>query len=420
MSGTTTMKYHKIRHICILLALVALALQSCFGGSNTPSSNFNPIDTNGGGPSVGVNSDQHVFNGKIYFTVNHVLYVIDGSGKAPLRLTPFGTDVRDPAVSPNGKWIIFDVRSKNYSELVFMASSGGTLHVALTGNGKFYQDGPFIHSNFYWFAQPQWSADSQSVLFLSDLQKNFFWGHRGLGPDFDNSPFVDMQVFEVPLQNPPTPQEMSTSGSNVIAYADFGDGGNRDPAFRPGHPTEIIYTHYTYDSTRTNQVIQIYLADATAIANHPELHYHPGEAGNEFDSGVPLTPATIQTIEPAFSPNGNFIAYIRRETNSQMSLYVMPVAEGATNNPTDPKVQQAALQPYKKSSLILQQQFISQPVWSPDGKQIVYLSYNNNTFDLWLANVAIDPKTGGYKMQGSPIQLTTGGIDGDSRAFWTA
>jgi Tol biopolymer transport system component len=69
--------------------------------------------------------------------------------------------------------------------------------------------------------------------------------------------------------------------------------------------------------------------------------------------------------------------------------------------------------------LIVQGQFISQPIWSPDGKQIAYLFYSNNEFDIWLANVAADPKTGAYSMKGSPVPLTSGGVDADSRPFWT-
>ena len=97
----------------------------------------------------------------------------------------------------------------------------------------------------------------------------------------------------------------------------------------------------------------------------------------------------------------------------------MPVAQGVTTNPNDQNLQKQALIPYSKSSHILSSQYVSQPVWSPDGKQIAFLEYTNNEFDLWLANIQHDAKTGAYSMQGSPVQLTTGGVDGSSRPFWT-
>lgn len=102
-----------------------------------------------------------------------------------------------------------------------------------------------------------------------------------------------------------------------------------------------------------------------------------------------------------------------------MGLYVMPTPDGITTNPNSPTVAKQALLPYKQSSLILKGEFISQPVWSPDGKQIAYLSYNNSSFDIWLATLTTDPKTGLYVMKSSPVQLTNGGIDGDSRPVWT-
>jgi Tol biopolymer transport system component len=105
-----------------------------------------------------------------------------------------------------------------------------------------------------------------------------------------------------------------------------------------------------------------------------------------------------------------------------MSIYTMSVPNGVTQNPNDPTVAKTAVQPYNKSSkLITGSPYVSQPVWSPDGKQIIYMGYTNNTFDLWLANVVKDPKTGAYSMQGSPIQLTNaaGHLDAESRPCWT-
>jgi len=221
---------------------------------------------------------------------------------------------------------------------------------------------------------------------------------------------LDLQVFSIPFNNSQaTPQD--------IAYASFGDGGDRDPGYRPGHPTEIVYTHYAYDAaTRTQQVIQLFLEDATAIANHPGV-YHPGLPG--YDPGIAITDPKDQNIQPAFSPDGNSIVYVRREAPSQMGLYIMPVPEGVTSNPNDAGVAQKALTPYKKSSHLLSGLYVSQPVWSPDGKQIAYISYNNNEFDLWLANLAFNARTGQYSLRGDPVQLTTGGVDGNSRPFWT-
>ena len=383
----------------LLLLLLAISLQGCLGiGDKTQ--NGNTITTNSNGNNV--NIVQNLFKGKIYFTIDHNLWVTDGKNNTRKIMT--GGNIYDPAVSPNGKWIAVSMRYKNSSDIAYIPVGGGTRRNLLSGSGQYYYDGPFIKSSSHWFAQPAWSPDSTHILFLSDNEKED-WYATGI-----KAPLLDLQVFSISFNNPSAkPQD--------VAYANFGDGGDRDPSYRPGHPTEIIYTHYAYDTaTRTQQVIQIFLEDATAIANHPGV-YHPGLPG--YDPGIAITNPKDQNLQPAFSPNGNAIVYVRRESSTQMGLYVMPVPQGVTANPNDPKVEQQALLPYKKSSHILSGQYVSQPVWSPDGKQIAYLFYNNSEFDLWLANVTYNAKTGSYSLQGNPVQLTTGGIDGNSRPFWT-
>ncbi len=66
-----TMKQHKRWQIVVLLLLVALSLQSCLGigGGNN---GFQTKST--GGTQIGVNqTDQAIFQGKIYFTLNRLL-----------------------------------------------------------------------------------------------------------------------------------------------------------------------------------------------------------------------------------------------------------------------------------------------------------------------------------------------------------
>jgi hypothetical protein len=386
----------------LLLLSLALILQGCLGIGGNTTPNGKTITTNSNGNQVSV--VQNLFKGKIYFTIDHNLWVTDGKNNTREILA--GGNIYDPAVSPNGKWIAVSMRYKNSSDIVYISAVGGTRHKLLSGSGSFYNDSGFIKSSNHWFTQPAWSLDSTHLLFLSDIEKEDWYAATGI-----NAPILDLQVFSIPFNN-------SSAKPQDVAYASYGDGGDRDPSYRPSHPTEIVYTHYAYDTaTHTQQVIQLFLEDANAIANHPGV-YHPGLPG--YDPGVAITDPKDQNLQPAFSPDGNAIVYVRREAPSQMGLYVMPVPEGVTNNPNDPKLEQKALVSYKKSSHILSGLYVSQPVWSPDGKQIAYISYINNEFDLWLANITFNAKTGQYSLQSNPVQLTTGGVDGNSRPYWTS
>ena len=397
--------------LCVCLLLLSMSLQSCLGlggsgSGGTNSGNFKVVHTDPHNQQViGVNQDPVSFNGLLYFTQGRNLYVLNS--KRQLRQLSSGVDVRDPAISPDGKYIVAILRYQNYSDLAYMSTSGGQWKVLRSGAGKFYQDGSVVKNTFYWYAQPEWSADGSHILFLSDLEKEDWYSATR-----EDAPLLDLQVFSIPFNNPTaTPQD--------VAYADFGDGGDRDATFRPGHPGQIIYTHYTYDKTGTNQVIQLYFENATAIANNPGV-YHPGVEGSGFDPAVALTPTSTENLQPAFSPDGNAIAYIQRDADGQMSLYAMPLpTQDVTANPNNATSQQAALVPYSHASLLIKQAFVGQPAWSPDGKEIAFLSYTGNEYDIWLAQVAYSTKTNTYSLQGQPVQLTSGGIDGDSRPFWT-
>ena len=314
------MKRHIPWGTLLWLLSLALILQGCLGiGDN--SQKGNTITTNSNGNQV--NIVQNLFKGKIYFTIDHNLWETDGKNNTRKIMT--GGNIYDPAVSPNGKWIVVSTRNKNSSDIAIMPVSGGTRHNLLSGSGSFYNDGGFIKSSNHWFAQPAWSPDSTHILFLSDIEKENWYAVTGI-----NAPLLDLQLFSIPFNN-------SSAKPQAVAYASFGDGGDRDPSYRPGHSTEIVYTHYAYDTaTRTKQVIQLYLEDANAIANHPGV-YHPGLPG--YDPGIAITDPKDQNIQPAFSPDGNAIVYVRRESPTQMGLYVMPVPEGVTTNPNDPKVE---------------------------------------------------------------------------------
>ncbi|MGH2508265.1 MAG: TolB family protein, partial [Ktedonobacteraceae bacterium] len=339
--------------------------------------------------------------------IAHNLYVINGDGSSQVLVNT--GNVYDPAVSPDGKSIAFIEKYKQYSDLCMVATTGGQVQVLRTGNGKFYYIGPFIHDTYNWYAQPAWSPDGSSLLFLSDLEKEDWYAQTGI-----DAPILDLQAFSIPISHP-------TAKPTDIAYASFGDGGNHDVSYRPGHSDQIIYTHYAYDAaTETQQVIQLFMENPNTISQHPHTYY-PGAPGGGFDPGIAITDGKSEDLQPAFSPNGNAIAYAQRDTN-QMSLNIMPTPpDTITQTPNDPATEKLAVQVYQtQTSKLLSLLYVEQPVWSPDGKQLAYIAYNSGSFDLWITNLNYNVKTGAYTVQGSPIQVTTGGVDGEVRPVWVS
>src|SRR5438874_177502 len=188
-------------HTFFLLLLLAVSVQGCLGSGDTSKQNFKQVNT-GNGRTIQINtSNEAVFKGKIYFTQGRVLLLIDGSRNVH-ALTPRNQDVRDPAVSPDGKWIAFIVRYKYSSDLVYMPAQGGSFRMLASGSGHYFQNNNnFTQDNYMWYAQPAWSEDSSRLIFLSDLQKYFDWAnypYGDLGNDFDQALFLDMKVVTSP------------------------------------------------------------------------------------------------------------------------------------------------------------------------------------------------------------------------------
>lgn len=362
--------------------------------------------------------------------------MIDGMGHS--KQLSKGADVQDPALSPNGKLLAFVIRNKNYSNLMMMSTAGGwnSRKTILSGNGKFVDD---AHNSLYWFAKPSWAGDNEHLLFASDLQKEYYWNQNPNFPNagnFPDAPFLDLQIFEISIKHIPTTiatqnqmqefggySNMAYAQNYAVAYATFGDGGDQDPQFRPGSNSEFIFTHYQYDlDTRTKQQIQIEMGNTNAIRNSDATTYNPDPNTNN-QPAVPLSATSTQNIMPTFSPSGDAIAFIQRDPNgvdSHLNIMMSPPAGVTDGNFRDSGMQKKAIAPYNKTSVsLLTQPLISQPVWSPDGKQIAYLSYANETFDIWILNVQVNPKTGKYEKVGNPIQVTNGGVDGDNRPLWS-
>jgi hypothetical protein len=134
----------------------------------------------------------------------------------------------------------------------------------------------------------------------------------------------------------------------------------------------------------------------------------------------------VLALEPSFSPDGKYITYIRRTTGGD-DLYVMPVDATVTGTPNQesyPLIKNGKTVYYTNTSYFADSQklatgMIGQPVWG-DSHTLFFTEYTNNEFNLFMARLKYTSAGAGQTvaLDGNPIQLTQGGIDGPSRPDW--
>ena len=418
--GHSTRNY---RGLALLSLSLVLVLQACIGDS---SSNFNSHQTQGSG-NIGVNNAQ--FSGNILFAKGGNIFILHGKDDSLTQISHDGTAAQ-PAISPDGKTIVFEVRksSNDYSDIATLPSGGGTATMLTDDSLHNKSTGAPFHYEF-WAANPIWSADGQQIIYLSD----FFKG--GATTPFSNptcasisgiSWILDMGIAELPVTARPTTGGQLTDPPKQLAWPYCSAGGDQDLSLRPGvSDTEILFTSFQYVGANLDLVAQT------------TLLIFPADGG---DSSViqlsPLDPKVVP-LEPSFSPDGKYITYIRRE-NGQDNLYVMPISATVTGAPNQEsyslinngKSVYYTNTDFYNASQKLATGMIGQPVWG-DSHTIFFTEFTNNEFDLFMAKVKYTNAPASTSatptsstpsqvvtLDGQPIQLTQGGIDGASRPDW--
>jgi Tol biopolymer transport system component len=357
-----------------------------------------------------------------------------------------------PALSPADKnTLVFEVRKagNDYSNIATMPLQAGMSPSILTDDSMHYPSpGDPPHNRYqFWANNPIWTADGQNIIYLSD----FFKGGDSTTPKGANPTctgisggdfVIDMGIVETPANAKPLPAVDSNGQANPprrVAWPYCSAGGDQDLSLRPGvADTEVLFTSFKYDGPQNNLIAQL------------SLLIIPNDGSPERI--VQLSPPDPNTVslEPSWSPDGKYITYIRRE-NGQDNLYIMPIPDAAiTGTPNllpdgEPEVysleQGDASAYYTNTSYYNHSQKLADgmygnPVWSPDGKHLVFMKFdttdNGGTFNLFLVTLKFAtpsasptstatpaPTTAAISIDGAQVQLTQGGIDGESRPIWT-
>ncbi len=274
-------------------------------------------------------------------------------------------DVRDVQISPDGKWVAYtvssvDVAADKSDTDVWMASWDGTEQLRLTSSPE--------NEN-----APRWSPDGRYLAFLSGrpgkAKGTQIWLLNRMGGEAQQ--FTD-------FKNKLSSYEWSPDSKRLLLAMTERDPSDTDddkpaPGANAKAPKPIVVDRYKF-----KQDIQGYLTQK------PGRFYLYDMAVKKPE---PLTAEGFEVASPAWSPDGQWVAFLGKEGKdaeryNTWNVYVIEARAGA-----EPR----AITHYDGVHASASR---AQPEWSPDGKRLVYLestgaknsAYNMNR----LAVIAVD------------------------------
>ena len=274
-------------------------------------------------------------------------------------------DVTDPQISPEGKWIAYEVTTRNLKEdknesRIWMISVGGGEAIPSTAEKTSS-------------SHPRWSPDGKYLAFLSarDEGKKQVWVLNRNGgeaqqltdtiqdvDDFSWSPFGDRLVLV--LQDP-TPDEVEASKHEDDA---------EKPKSHP-HPWVIDRLHFKEDEIgyldRRRTHLYVFL-----LGDHKM---------NQITSG------DFDDSSPAWSPDGRSIAFVSNRSEQPDRNFNDDIWTVAADNKDQGKnLVRVTTNPGTDGA----------PRWSPDGNWIAFTSQRDpNLFQYATFHLAIAPASGG-------------------------
>ncbi|HWQ11746.1 MAG TPA: hypothetical protein VNL77_03045 [Roseiflexaceae bacterium] len=340
---------------CLALLLLAACGPSPAAPPPPPTAALLPLGTatpRPAGPAPTVASASGALPGRLLFVSGGDLWLWQGEHGSQLTSTG---DALHPAWSPTGDRIAFVRRGESFSDLVLLQAAGGEA-LPLTDNGS--KEPPRSFERIYdvvWAFYPAFAPDGTALAFVSQY-----------GPPF-GSPATDyhLALFSAP----------AAGGGRTLLYADEG-----------GHVGRLAYAP---DGSA------IVFAYGPAGAGVPRLYRYDTAAG----AAEPLAGAPEQSYDPAFSPDGRWLAFAMRDAGGT-DVFALPVEGGAPVRLTSMGAARA-------------------PAFSPDGTQLAFLAIapGENSFDLWV--LELRRAADGSLAPGAPRRITNGmRLDADSGVAW--
>ncbi|MGI8919016.1 MAG: hypothetical protein ACR2H6_10475 [Pyrinomonadaceae bacterium] len=266
------------------------------------------------------------------------IYLMDGDGTNPRRITENAYFDCFPALSPDGKRIVFDSNRLRIEGEPFNTSDLFVMNVDGTGQTQLMRG-----------SSATWSPDGKEIAFHASAS--------GTGRPINTNPgaattdsdifVVDMDAF---LRKKARPKNIT---NNPAAIDD-------DPDWSPRGRKIVFTSHAVTDNTANHVTAEIYVADADGKGKP-----------------VRLTNNAEEERAPAWSPNGKHILFMcRRGPPAQSGA--LPTFELCVMNADGTGVARLTNNAVPELT----------PSWSPDGRQIVFhrAMGGRGQFQLFLIN----------------------------------
>ena len=284
------------------------------------------------------------------------------AAKRPLRATDIFRvrDVRDPQISPDGKWVAYTVtiadsaRDKNDTD-VWMASWDGKENVRITSS----KDGESV---------PRWSPDGRYLSFISSRDG----GKGGQVWLLDRRGGEATRLTEI--KGGVSAYDWSPDATRLALIIEDPDDEPSSDSSKAKAPKPIVLDRYHF-----KQDVQGYLG------NKRSHLYVFDVAAKKLDT---LTAGKYDETNPSWSPDGKSIAFVSDRSpdpdkSINTDIYVIDARPGA---------QMRRVTTFDGDD----NNGGSRLAWSPDGKSIAYVRGGSTTFTIYdQYRLAVVPAAGG-------------------------
>lgn len=334
-----------------IIFIVVLAVFLIFATLPPKVSNIGPTQAQ---PAPTLDATQHLsggqLDGQLLFARLGYLWAWRGNEASRLAIYPPKSVVNDNKVellqavwSPNQHQIAYISQDESFSDLWTVNADGSNANNLTNDRGSGVPRSDSFTGGSLWAFAPTWSPDGSQIAYLSDIKTD------------------DLSLWLISVKGGQA-HKLSGLGS--------GEGGITQDSWSPtGNQIAV--------AAFSNGKSQIYtINSSTGSANQ-------------------LTNAPEGAYDPAFSPDGKYIAYTQRK-GSGSELWLVSAVGG---NPV-------FLAPGPTRS----------PAWSPDGSKVAYLQLRGAGFDIF--EIATSTK-GQVGPAGSPQQISSGaGVDATGGLSW--